>query len=111
MAAEMAQGDPSAVVSKHGLDARCELCARALDMFVSFYGAEAGNLALKTMATGGVYVGGGIAPKILKKLQGPLFMQAFAAKGRMRPLLEAMPVKVVMKETAALLGAARVAAA
>ena len=78
-------------------------------MFVSFYGAEAGNLALKTMAIGGVYVGGGIAPRIIAKLQGPLFMAAFAAKGRMRPLMEAMPVRVIMKETTALLGAARAA--
>ena len=105
----MLAGDPSAAVSNAGLEGRCELCARALDMFVSFYGAEAGNLALKTMAIGGVYVGGGIAPRIIAKLQGPLFMAAFAAKGRMRPLMEAMPVRVIMKETTALLGAARAA--
>ncbi|HXP59385.1 MAG TPA: glucokinase [Dongiaceae bacterium] len=105
----MLAGDPSAAISNAGLEGRCELCARALDMFVSFYGAEAGNLALKTMAIGGLYVGGGIAPRIIGKLQGPLFMAAFAAKGRMRPLMEAMPVRVIMKETTALLGAARAA--
>ena len=105
----MAAGDPSATISKAGMEGRCELCVKALDMFVSFYGAEAGNLALKTMAIGGVYVGGGIAPRIIRKLQGPLFMAAFTAKGRMRPLMKAMPVRVIMKETTALLGAARAA--
>jgi glucokinase len=79
-------------------------------MFVSFYGAEAGNLALKTMATGGVFIGGGIAPKILAKLKEPEFMASFTGKGRMKPLLEAIPVRVIMKDTAALLGAARYAA-
>ncbi|MGA2659119.1 MAG: glucokinase [Verrucomicrobiota bacterium] len=105
----MLRGDPSAAISSAGLEGRCELCVKALDMFVAFYGAEAGNLALKTMAIGGVYVGGGIAPRIIGKLQGPLFMAAFTAKGRMRPLMEAMPVRVIMKETTALLGAARAA--
>jgi glucokinase len=61
------------------------------------------------MAIGGVYVGGGIAPRIIAKLQGPLFMAAFTAKGRMRPLMEAMPIRVILKETTALLGAARAA--
>ncbi len=98
--------DPTPVISNAGLEGRCESCAKALDLFVSFYGAEAGNLALKVMATGGVYVGGGIAPRILRKLQGPLFLAAFTAKGRMRPLMEAMPVHVITKETTALLGAA-----
>jgi len=66
----------------------------------------AGNLAPKVMATGGVYVGGGIAPKILSRLQGPAFIQAFTDKGRMRPLLEAMPVRVVLNDRLALLVAA-----
>ena len=107
---ELLRNDPSAVISRAGLEGRPALCVQALDLFVSFYGAEAGNLALKMMATGGVFLGGGIAPKILKKLQAPAFMAAFTAKGRMRPLLEAMPVRVILKETTALLGAARVAA-
>lgn len=110
LAKAMSAGDPSAVIANAGLENRCKLCAAALDMFVSFYGAEAGNLALKIMATGGVYIGGGIAPRIIKKLNGPAFMAAFAAKGRMRPLLEAMPVRVILKETTALLGAACCAA-
>ena len=107
---ELQKADPSVVISNAALEGRYELCIKALDMFVGFYGAEAGNLALKTMATGGVFVGGGIAPKIIKKLQEPAFMTAFTAKGRMKPLLEAMPVRVIMKETTALLGAARCAA-
>ena len=98
--------DPSAEIANAGLKGRCELCVKALDMFVSFYGAEAGNLALKTMAIGGVYVGGGIAPRIIKKLKGPLFMAAFTAKGRMRKLMNDMPVRVIKNEKAALLGAA-----
>jgi glucokinase len=79
-------------------------------MFVSIYGAEAGNLALKFKATGGVFVGGGIAPKIIKKLKLPTFMEAFKMKGRMRRLLEAIPVRVILNDKAALLGAARRAA-
>ncbi len=109
LAQELQKADPSAVISRSALEGRYELCIQALDMFVSIYGAEAGNLALKTMATGGVFVGGGIAPKIISKLQGPAFMAAFTAKGRMRPLVEAIPVRVIMKETTALLGAARCA--
>ena len=106
---ELSQGDPSATISRAAVEGRSELCVQALDLFVSFYGAEAGNLALKTMATGGVYVGGGVAPRILNRLQSPLFMGAFTSKGRMRPLLEAMPVHVIMKDTTALFGAARCA--
>jgi len=104
---ELAQGDVSAGISRIAGEGRSELCADALDLFVSLYGAEAGNLGLKLMATGGVYVSGGVAPKILNRLQSPLFMAAFSSKGRMRPLLESMPVQVIMKETAGLFGAAR----
>ena len=89
-----------------GLDGVRQLADQALDLFVSLYGAEAGNLALKFKATGGVFVGGGIAPKIIEKLKGPTFMQAFTAKGRMKALLEAMPVKVILNDKTALLGAA-----
>ena len=110
LAEALRQSDPAAVISRNGLEGRYELCVQALELFASFYGAEAGNLALKMMATGGVYLGGGIAPKILAKLKGPAFLQAFTAKGRMRPLLEAMPVRVIMNEMTALLGAARCAA-
>ena len=106
---EMAHSDPAAAISRAGMDGKCSLCEQALDLFVSIYGAEAGNLALKLMATGGVYLGGGIAPKMLAKLSGPLFMQAFAGKGRMQALLESMPVMVITNDQIALLGAARCA--
>jgi len=108
---EMSHADPAAAISRAALNGSCPLCEQALDLFVSVYAAEAGNLALKLMATGGVYLGGGIAPKMLSKLSGPLFMRAFFGKGRMQPLLEAMPVKVIVNDKTALMGAARCAAA
>jgi glucokinase len=106
---QMQESDPAAAISRAAMEGSCALCAQSLDMFVSIYGAEAGNLALKTMATGGVFLGGGIAPKILAKLTGPLFMHAFFDKGRMQSLLEAIPVKVIKNDRLALLGAARCA--
>jgi glucokinase len=108
---EMSHGDPAAAISCAALAGTCSLCEQALDLFVSAYAAEAGNLALKFMAMGGVYLGGGIAPKILPKLSGPLFMNAFTGKGRMQTLLEAIPVMVITNDKAALLGAARYAVA
>jgi glucokinase len=108
--AEMRSGNPSAVITRAGLEKSCGLCVRALDWYVSLYGAEAGNLALKTMATGGVYIGGGIAPKIVQKLKEPAFIEAFVSKGRMKELLGSIPVRVIMNDQTALLGAARVAA-
>jgi glucokinase len=107
----MAHSDPAATISRAALDGACALCEQALDLFVSVFAAEAGNLALKIMATGGVYLGGGIAPKMLTKLSGPLFMHAFVGKGRMQPLLESIPVKVITNDKTALMGAARCAAA
>ncbi len=83
---------------------------RAIELFVRLYGAEAGNLALKMMATGGLYIGGGIAAKNLPFFQTGTFLEAFLAKGRMRPLLEAMPVRILLNDQTALLGAARCAA-
>jgi glucokinase len=88
----------------------CGLCSRALDLFVAAYGALAGNLALLGTATGGVYLGGGIAPKILARLKGGTFRQAFVAKGRFVPYLEKVPVRVILNDRAALLGAGRHAA-
>jgi glucokinase len=110
LAERMAMEDCAAVISKAALEGKSPLCEQALDIFVSIYGAEAGNLALKIMATGGVYVGGGIAPKILPKLVSRTFLDAFADKGRMRSLLESMPVHVIVNENTGLLGAARCAA-
>ena len=98
------------MITKAALKERSGICGETLDLFVELYGAEAGNLALKLLATGGLYLGGGIAPKIIDRLRGPAFMQALVAKGRMRPLLEAIPVRVIMNKQTALLGAARYAA-
>ncbi len=110
LAEKLRDQDPGAVVSQAALDGKSDLCVQALDLFVSLYGAEAGNLALKLLATGGVYLGGGIAPKIIRKLQDPIFLNAFTAKGRLKPLLQAMPVRVILNDKTALLGAARCAA-
>lgn len=106
---EMRNNDPSRVVSERGLDGSSEICVLSLNTFASIYGAEAGNLALKGMATGGVYLGGGIAPKMLPKLREPLFLDAFWNKGRLRKLLEDIPVHVILNDKTALLGAARIA--
>lgn len=103
---EMASGDTAAAISRAAIAERDALCVEALDLFIHLYGVETGNHALKIMATGGVYVGGGIAPKILEKLKGPQFMAGFLAKGRMRPLLETMPVRVILNDRTALFGPA-----
>lgn len=110
LAEKMRGQDPAAVISREALEGKSETCARALELFVSLYGAEAGNLALKIMATGGLFLGGGIAPKIVAKLKEPGFLEAFTDKGRMKPLLEAVPVRVILNDMTALLGAARCAA-
>jgi glucokinase len=110
ISAQVAQGDAAAAISRAALSGADPLSEQALDLWVSVYGAEAGNLALKTMATGGIFLAGGISPKILPKLTGPLFMNAFLGKGRLRPLLESMPVQVITNDKAGLLGAARCAA-
>ena len=109
--AQIGLKDLSAVISQSALSGSDPVCMQAMELFVGFYGAEAGNLALKMMSTGGVFLGGGIAPKILPKLQSQTFVEAFLGKGRLRPLLEAMPVRVILNDKTALLGAARCAAA
>ena len=103
---EMHEHGAAAAISNAGLAGKDGICVETLDMFVRLYGAEAGNFALKTMSCGGLYVGGGIAPKILPLLQRGSFMQSFLDKGPMRPLLEAMPVRVILDDRAALFGAA-----
>lgn len=110
VAEAMRRGDPSAVITRAALAGECPLCGETLDMFISLYGAEAGNVALQVLATGGIYLGGGIAPKIIERLKGPGFMLAFSAKGRLSPLLETIPVRVILNEKTALLGAGRCAA-
>jgi glucokinase len=81
-------------------------CVEALNMFVSIFGAVAGNLALTGITTGGVYLGGGIPPKILPKLKEGIFMEAFTNKGRFKGFLEKIPVKVILNDKEALIGAA-----
>lgn len=109
LAAEMAHNDVGGVISRVALAGDDPVCVRALGMMVSIYGAEAGNVTLKLLATGGVYLGGGIAPRILPKLRDGAFMAAFVAKGRFADLLEHVPVHVILNDRTALLGAARLA--
>jgi glucokinase len=111
LATRLAEEDPAAVVAEVGLARDDAVCAATLDMFVSVYGAEAGNLALKVLAVGGVFVAGGIAPRMQARLAEGAFVAAFRDKGRLSPLLGQMPVHVVLEPRTALLGAARVAAA
>jgi len=98
--------DAPAAISKAGLGGRCQGCAEALRMFVNAYGAEAGNLALRGLTLGGVYVGGGIAPKILPAIQSGGFMQAFLDKAPMTDILTRVPVKVILNSESGLIGAA-----
>lgn len=109
-AVDVRAGDAPAAIAQAAIDGRCSRCAEALDLFVSAYGAAAGNLALRAVATAGVYVGGGIAPKILPALERGGFLEAFRAKTPMEALLEAMPVHVILNPEAGLLGAAVCAA-
>jgi len=102
--------DAPAQVSQAALAGTCAGCREALEMFVDVYGAEAGNLALRGLATAGVYVGGGIAPKILPALRDGRFMRAFLAKAPMHDLVARIPVSVILNEEAGLLGAAVAAA-
>jgi glucokinase len=103
--------DPNAAIGACAEDGSSEICIRTMELVVSAYGAESGNLALKVLALGGLYLGGGIGPKILKFLAKGEFMQAFLDKGRLSPLLETIPVRVILDETCALLGAAAYAEA
>ena len=103
---DASQPDAPAAISTAALGRRCDACAAALEMFVDAYGAEAGNLALRTVATGGVFIGGGIAPKILPALANGAFMRAFRAKPPLEAMLAAMPVKVILNSEAGLIGAA-----
>lgn len=109
LSAELCGADAPAAISRAGLAQRFEIATEALDLFIDAYGAEAGNLALKVLATGGVYLGGGIAPQILDRLRDGRFMRAFCHKGRMGTLLKNVPVQVITNPQTALLGAARFA--
>lgn len=109
LVAEMVESDAAAAISSAALRGQCPMCEQALNIFVEIFGAEAGNLALKIKATGGVFLAGGIAPKILPKLSTPMFLEAFLSKGRLRHLMEIMPIQVITNDKLGLLGAARCA--
>jgi glucokinase len=106
-----AGADPAPEITRLGLAGSCPVCVETLDLFVTLYGAEAGNLALKALARGGVFVAGGIAPKILPKMQNGKFFTAFCEKEKFEELLSHIPIQIVLNEEAPLLGAAAEAAA
>ena len=103
---EIRRKDPSRVISELALQNRNPLCVASLDLFIAIFGATAGNLALTGLTTGGIYLGGGIPPKILSRLEGEAFMTAFTEKGRFTELLKKIPVRVILNDKAAILGAA-----
>ena len=103
---DLSDPDAAARITAAGLAGQCKGCVETLDLFVDTYGAEAGNLALRTVSTGGLFVGGGIAPKILPALADGRFMRAFTCKAPFEAMLTAMPVKVILNPETALLGAA-----
>lgn len=103
--------DPNAVIGQCSDDGSSDLCTQTMQTFAAAYGAETGNIALKVLAAGGMYLGGGIAPKSLKTLSAGGFIQAFLDKGRLSPVLESIPVRVILDDTCALLGAAAYAEA
>lgn len=107
VAALLEKQDAGTVITRAAMDGSCALCTQTMELFASILGAEAGNLALKTMATGGVFIGGGIAAKILPLLQRPPLLEAFFAKGRFGDFMRAIPLRVILNDRAALLGAAR----
>jgi glucokinase len=107
----MATEDPNAVIGTCAEAGTSEICVETMNIFAAALGAKAGNLALTLLSAGGIYLGGGIAPKVLKIMENGKFAEAFLDKGRMRPVLEAVPVRVILDDTCALLGAAAYAEA
>jgi glucokinase len=99
--------DAPALISQLALEGKAAICDQALSIFVSVFGAETGNCALKFMSTGGIFIGGSIAAKIVPKMKDPVFMQSFLDKGRMETLLKDMPVKIVLNDDCGIIGAAR----
>jgi glucokinase len=99
--------DPPALISKTALEGKAAICDQALSIFVEVFGAQTGNCALNFMSTGGIFIGGSIAAKILPKMKDPVFMQSFLDKGRMEALLKDVPVKIVLNDDAGIMGAAR----
>ena len=106
LAEEIRTGDKAASISIAASGNRCPICAEAFKLFVHLYGAEAGNQALKIMATSGVYIGGGIAPRNLDQFKNSTFMDSFCAKGRMKQMMQDMPVKIILNQRTALYGPA-----
>jgi glucokinase len=109
-AEQIPTGDPAALIAEAALKGKPDICVQALDLFISILGGEAGNLALKALSLGGLFLTGGIPPKILPKLRGEAFKRAFVSKGRYKRLLSQIPVSVVLNDKVGLLGAASVAA-
>lgn len=107
LAAAITEGDIAAAVAGAAAAGRCPICAETMEYFLHLYGREAGNTGLKHLALGGVYLGGGIAPKNLEALSKGPFLEGFHAKGRMEPLMRRMPVRVILREDTPLLGCAR----
>ena len=107
--ARLAAEDPGAVIGQTAIDGSCPTAVEAVDTFVSLYGAQAGNLALTVMASGGVFVGGGIAVKLLPRMTSGLFEKAFLDKGRYKKLLSSVPVGILLDPKTALKGAAHAA--
>ena len=103
---EIKTGDKAASISKAAGDKRCPICSETFSLFVHLYGAEAGNQALKIMATAGVYIGGGVAPRNLEQFKNSTFMDSFCAKGRMKDILCDIPVKIILNQRTALYGPA-----
>jgi len=99
--------DPPALISQLALEGKAAICDQTLSIFVSIYGAETGNCALNFMSTGGIFIGGSVAAKIVPKMKDPIFMQSFLDKGRMVPLLKEIPVTIVLNDDSGLIGAAR----
>jgi glucokinase len=99
--------DPPAVISQLAIEGKAPICEQSLSIFVNIYGSQTGNCALNLMATGGVFIGGSIAAKIISKMRDPVFMKSFLDKGRMQSLLADMPVKIIANDEAGLIGAAR----
>ena len=97
--------DPAAAIVQAALDGQCKLCVQALEIFISAYGAEAGNLALRAVAVGGIYLAGGIAGRMLSSLQDGRFMRWFVNKDRQSALLSQIPVRIILNENTPLFGA------
>jgi glucokinase len=106
LSTKMKSTDPARVISETALDKKNRLCMKTLALFVSILGAVAGNLALTGLTTGGIYLGGGISPKIFPRMDPKGFMQSFVRKGRFKQFMETIPVRVILNDKAALLGAA-----